>query len=179
VSSGIEKPACLFADGNVYNGNMGETSEVNQNAGNPSQTVVPVPEIPVIPVETPPVTAFQSTPPVQSSLDQEHICPGCHLPVGPTDYFCANCGKNLHPPPVSLSAGTIVSLCLGSLILPPMGIIWSFKYLRDSRTPAKLFGLALILVTVVLLIVLTQWTISVINQVNDKVNSQIGNIQGL
>jgi hypothetical protein len=112
-------------------------------------------------------------------MDDVASCPSCHIVVRPTDYFCFNCGKNLRPAQPSLSTGTIITLILGSIVLPPMGIIWAIKYLKWPDTNSKIFAVFLIILTIIELIILTQMSIIFINKINDQVNSQMQNIQGL
>ena len=100
-------------------------------------------------------------------------CPTCHQPVAPTDYYCANCGQNLRPTPPSTSLGSQVELYLKSILLPPLGIIWSLKYLKQKELKAKLVGLTMIIITVVELGLIAKTTINLINTVNEQVNSQL------
>jgi hypothetical protein len=111
-------------------------------------------------------------------MDEVTVCPTCHVNVRITDYYCFNCGKNLHEKPPSLSIITMVSIVIGSLLLPPMGIIWGVRYLKQSDVKSRLVGLVAILITIIELIWLTFITIGLINQINSQVNSQIQNIQG-
>src|ERR1700690_2123516 len=60
------------------------------------------------------------------------VCPMCHIQVRLTDYFCYNCGKNLHPKPLSTSIEIQILYYVGSLVLPPMGFIWGFRYIREN-----------------------------------------------
>lgn len=105
-------------------------------------------------------------------------CPGCHVQVRPTDYFCFNCGKNLHPQPLSTSASAQISLYLKSALLPPMGIIWGIRYLQQKDQPSKTVGIIAMVLTVVILILAIQASISLMNTVNKSVNSQLQNMQG-
>lgn len=108
----------------------------------------------------------------------ESICPKCHVIVRATDFFCYNCGKNLHPKPLSTSLITQAMYYAGALILPPMGIIWGIRYLRQAENKAKVVGLILIALNVIELILVTQWTIQLINTLNMQVSGQLNSIQG-
>jgi hypothetical protein len=111
-------------------------------------------------------------------MDQT-ICPACHVTVKTTDYYCYNCGRNLHPAPPKTGIGDQILLYIGSLILPPMGIIWGIKYLIQPNTKSKLIGITAICLTVIILYLAVTWSITLINTVNSQVNTQIQNIQGL
>jgi hypothetical protein len=91
-------------------------------------------------------------------MEEQTLCPVCHVVVKPGDYYCFNCGKNLHPAPPSLSFATLAGFFVGSIILPPMGIIWGYRYIK--------------------LILLVNATVSVYNTINDQVQEQLPNIQG-
>ena len=113
------------------------------------------------------------------SMEENVTCPTCHTTVRITDYFCFNCGANLHPKPVSLSAVNLIPLFLGTVLLPPMGIVWGIRYIREKSSASKVVGFLAIIITIIILIIGVQVIINVINTVNNQVNSQIQNIQGL
>jgi len=50
------------------------------------------------------------------------VCPTCHQPVSPEDYFCPNCGKDLKAKPLSVSITTQIGIYLLSIFLPPLGL---------------------------------------------------------
>jgi predicted amidophosphoribosyltransferase len=108
----------------------------------------------------------------------EPICPQCHTPVRATDFFCFNCGKNLKPAPLSLSFEKLFMYYLGAITLPPMGIIWGIKYLKQTNQNAKIHGAILIIGTIIELIVLTVWTVQFANTIQKQVGSQLNNVQG-
>ena len=68
----------------------------------------------------------------------EPMCPKCHAIVRPTDYFCYNCGKNLKPAPLSLAVDKLAMYYIGAVLLPPMGIIWGWKYYKEGNPTAKI-----------------------------------------
>ena len=111
-------------------------------------------------------------------MDQNGGCPVCHAAVRPTDYFCFNCGKNLKPKPPSTSVSRQALLYLGSLLLPPLGLIWGWRYLRQPDSTSKIIGTVAILITFISLIVTSWLVITTINTVNKQVNQQLRLIQG-
>lgn len=112
-------------------------------------------------------------------MDEQILCPACHVAVRSGDYFCFNCGKNLHPAPPSMSLATQLSYFVGSLVLPPMGIIWGIRYLKSPEQKAKIFGLVLIMITVIECLVLVDVSVKAYNAINDQIQKQLPNIQGL
>lgn len=108
----------------------------------------------------------------------EPSCPQCHVAVRTTDFFCYNCGKNLKPKPLPLKIESLILYYLGSIILPPMGIIWGLRYLKDDNQTAKIHGIILITITVVELIILTVWTFQFVNSAVSQANTQLNSLQG-
>ncbi|MFA6519025.1 MAG: hypothetical protein WCV93_05265 [Candidatus Shapirobacteria bacterium] len=105
-------------------------------------------------------------------MDEIISCPTCHQPVEQTDFFCSTCGKNLHPVPPSTSLSSQIVLYLKTLLLPPFGFIWSYRYLRQSDSKSKLIGLFTIVITVIEIIWLIQSTSGLINTVNQQISQQ-------
>jgi len=100
-------------------------------------------------------------------------CPKCHQSVATDDYFCRNCGHNLRPRPLSTSLGSQIVLYLKTLLLPPLGIIWGFRYFRQSDTASKLVGLFAIIITIVEIIWLIQVTATTVDTANRQIYQQL------
>ena len=109
----------------------------------------------------------------------EPTCPQCHTAVRATDFFCFNCGKNLKPKPLATSLETLLPYYLGSIILPPLGLVWGIKYVRQQSRTAKIHGAVFIVITVIEVILLTVWTVNFVNTLQAQVNSQLNGLQGL
>jgi hypothetical protein len=99
-------------------------------------------------------------------------CPKCYQPVTPTDYFCPKCGSKLRATPLSTSTGTLVLLAIKTLLLPPFGILWGIRYLRQSDDRSKLVGWVVIIVTILETIWMTFYTINLINSISTQINQQ-------
>ena len=72
-------------------------------------------------------------------------CPQCHQPVLPTYYFCPNCGKSLHEPPLSTTVGAQTGLYALSIIMPMICFLainqWrGMKYMKSADPQAKQIG---------------------------------------
>jgi len=98
--------------------------------------------------------------------------------VKPTDYFCYNCGNNLHPKPLGTSPVTQAKIYLGSIFLAPMGLIWGIRYLRQQDGKSKIVGMVAIALTVLVLIVATGYTVRLVDNVNNQVGKQLQGIEG-
>jgi len=108
----------------------------------------------------------------------EHMCPNCHIAVRETDYFCFNCGKNLHPVPLRTD---ILTECLyygASILFPPLGFWWGIKYLRQSDPASKRIAYVSMLLTVASSIIVMVWSIQLINGISAQVNQQMDIMQG-
>lgn len=106
------------------------------------------------------------------------VCPSCHVEVRATDYFCYNCGKNLKPKPLSTSLTQQILIYLGSVLLPPLGLVWGIRYLRQKDETSKVAGIISIILTVVFLVLLIKFTNDTIKTINEQVNSQLQQFQG-
>lgn len=86
----------------------------------------------------------------------EPICRRCGQPVQESFYFCPNCGKKIKEPPpsTSLSAQSVVYLV--SLFLPPLGLIYAYKYSRHGGTKEKYIAVAAVVLTC--LVIYLQYT---------------------
>jgi hypothetical protein len=81
------------------------------------------------------------TPPGQIQL----LCPQCHQPVTPTEYFCPNCGKKLNEPSLSTDLTAQILLYGFSIILPIICFLavsyWQgIKYIKSGDPAAKQMG---------------------------------------
>lgn len=112
--------------------------------------------------------------PLTSSL---RTCPACHVEVRPTDFFCYNCGKELSEAATPVKVIDMVGVLLGSVLLPPLGILWGFKYLRKNDRTTKLVGVAAIVLTVMVLWLALSYTQKLITTVNQQFNSNILNLE--
>ncbi|SRR5258706_3796632 len=104
---------------------------------------------------------------------EENHCPKCHITVKPTDFFCFNCGSNLRPKPLSTTLSTQLLYYIGSLLLPPLGVIWGIRYLKESNQTAKIVGAICIILTLISLFIGIVLTINTINAVNSQLSKQL------
>jgi len=99
------------------------------------------------------------------------ICPACRATVLAASHFCPNCGKPLRDklPAVSLSGQAIV--CAVSLFLPPFGLWYAWKYLKQPDVKSKNIGIAALILTAISLIV-TVWLVrGLVDLFNQALNS--------
>jgi len=77
-----------------------------------------------------------------------------------------------------MSIASQALLYLRSLLLPPLGFVWSWRYLRQPNNNSKIVGGVAILITLVSLIVIARLVTTTINTVNNQVNQQLRLLQG-
>lgn len=115
---------------------------------------------------------------MEANIPPQQLCPVCHQTVKQENYFCGNCGANLRPKPPSTSIGKLTMLFLGSVFLPPLGIIWGLRYLKHKDSASKTVGTSLIVLTIIILFIVIKITVDVINTINEQIGSQLQNLEG-
>lgn len=108
----------------------------------------------------------------------EPMCPVCHVAVRPADFFCYNCGKNLHQKPLATTKLTEYMYYAGSILLPPIGLWWGFKYLKQSDEASRRIGWICVILTIISSVVVTVWSVQLFQGINAQVNQQMQGIQG-
>lgn len=107
-----------------------------------------------------------------SETGPKQICPYCQFLLPSFGSFCPNCGKPLNQKSISLSVTRQIMIYLVSFFLPPMGLGWGIKYLRQEDPAVKKVGLAATLLTAIS-IALTVWlSLSFINSLSQTFQSQ-------
>ncbi|HSW96222.1 MAG TPA: zinc-ribbon domain-containing protein [Candidatus Saccharimonadales bacterium] len=111
--------------------------------------------------------------PEQSPLQNQLLCPSCYKPITEDEYFCPNCGKKLRDKPVSTSIAKQTLVYLVSFFLPPFGLPWAYKYLKQPDKTSKSIGYVVIGLTILSVIISIWLTLSFINQTNKLLNSDL------
>lgn len=76
---------------------------------------------------------------------QQESCAFCHQPLLPQYYFCPNCGKQIHQPPLPTGIGAQLSLYALSIILPSLCFLFirnwkGIEYLKEKNGTSKIIG---------------------------------------
>lgn len=85
--------------------------------------------------------------------ENQLLCPACHKPITEDEYFCPSCGKKLKERPVSTGVAKQTLVYLVSFFLPPFGLPWAYKYLRQPDQKSKIIGYVTVALTVLSLII--------------------------
>ena len=108
------------------------------------------------------------------------ICPYCHTTLPYNSYFCFNCGKKVHEPPISI--WTEMKVYVYSILLPPIGFWYGYRYLtgKDSiKDPAgKRVGWVAIILTVVVCVFAVWGTISAVKSLTGALSTQMNQLNG-
>ncbi|OGM11924.1 hypothetical protein A2Z22_01680 [Candidatus Woesebacteria bacterium RBG_16_34_12] len=62
---------------------------------------------------------------------------------------------------------------LESIFLPPYGIVIGIRYLRQKENKSKIVGIIAVVLTILSIIVFTNITLNLINNINTQVNKQL------
>nr|MBI5455359.1 hypothetical protein [Candidatus Levybacteria bacterium] len=83
-------------------------------------------------------------------------CKYCNFIILSSYYFCPNCGKKLHEPPLSISIGKQIGIYLLSFFLPPLGLMPAFRYIKQSDPKSKTVGIIALLLTIISVVISIQ-----------------------
>jgi uncharacterized membrane protein YvbJ len=85
------------------------------------------------------------------------VCPRCYGRVPDNANFCPACGKRLKEEAPATTVSRQLTVYLVSLLLPPFGLWYAWKYLKQSDSKSRKIAITAIILTVVALI-FTFWT---------------------
>ena len=113
---------------------------------------------------------FQPVQQVQS-MRSTLVCPNCGSILAPDDLFCARCGAKIVNQAQSVGLGKQIYIYAVSLFLPPLGLVWTWKYLRSSSSQMKRVGIIAAILTIIS-IWLTIWaTMGFLQGMQSQLNS--------
>lgn len=99
------------------------------------------------------------------------ICPNCNEILLPGTNFCPKCGFQISQVSTAISIGRQIYIYVISLLLPPLGLIWTFKYLRHPTDQKKRIALIAAVLTVVSIIFSIWFTVGFFQGIQQQVNS--------
>lgn len=92
-------------------------------------------------------------PPVTLSETHNNFCKNCGAQLTENEYFCHNCGKKIKDQEVPLTVLRQIMIYSVSILLPPTGLWWGIKYLRQNNPKARTVGIIAIVLTVGVLVI--------------------------
>lgn len=119
-----------------------------------------------------------------SSQGSTQLCPQCQSIVLPNENFCPKCGFQLvHTGSAQnlqiLSVGKQIWIYFVSIVLPPLGLIWTFKYLRSNSPQLRRIAFIAAGLTVISIIITLWISVGLFNSVNQQVQTQLNGYQNL
>lgn len=106
-------------------------------------------------------------------------CRFCSTLIDSTAIFCPTCGKNVKDKPLSTGIGTQLGLYLVSVLLPPLFIGWTIKYLKSMDPKAKQMGILSLVLTIIALIVGVWIAVTLTKTLTQSVNQQLNQYQNI
>ncbi len=105
---------------------------------------------------------------------QPNFCPFCGSALPPDSYFCPHCGKEIKIKELSTSVVKQILIYLVSFFLPPLGLMWSFKYLKQGTRKARNIGWTSIILTAAGIVVAIWATMGILNGLNASLSGALG-----
>lgn len=104
---------------------------------------------------------------------QQLVCSNCGAILAPDDMFCSHCGTKTNIAQ-TIGIGRQIYIYSVSFLLPPFGLVWTWRYLRKGNTQQKRVGIIAGVLTV-LSVVFAWWIMAgflqgVQNQLNSYSN---------
>jgi uncharacterized membrane protein YvbJ len=98
-------------------------------------------------------------------------CKECGHEISDEALACPNCGKPQKNKPVATSLSKQITAYFVSFFLPPFGLYYVWKYLRQNDAKSKKIGYAALILTVISIIVTIWFTEGLVNSINQTINS--------
>ena len=98
-------------------------------------------------------------------------CKECGHEISDEALACPNCGKPQRDRPPSISLSTQITVYAVSLFLPPFGLWYVWKYLRQKDGKLKRIGIAALILTVISVVFTIWFTERLMNSINQALNS--------
>ena len=98
-------------------------------------------------------------------------CKECGHEISDEALACPNCGfpqRNRHP---SMSVSSQLVVYAVSLFLPPFGLWYVWKYLKQKDTKSKVIGIICLILTIISIIFTIRFIQGFINSFNEALNS--------
>ncbi|MGD0073964.1 MAG: hypothetical protein ABSD31_06435 [Candidatus Binataceae bacterium] len=102
------------------------------------------------------------------------ICPPCQGAGQTGAYFCQNCGAPLKEKPRSTSLGAQIKVYAVCVLLPPFGLIYVLRYLKQPDEKSRRIGWIALILTIVMTIATLWLAVVAMDSFNQLVNSMLG-----
>ena len=106
-------------------------------------------------------------------MEASTACNVCKQPIQVNWNFCPNCGNTLRIKPLPTSVLKQLLIYAVSFFLPPFGLGYAFKYLRQDDRKSRIIGIISIILTI-LSIVMVEITFKAFMDYYSKILNSIG-----
>src|SRR3990172_6750980 len=86
--------------------------------------------------------------PETNHIEASTACNVCKQPIQVNWNFCPNCGNTLRIKPLPTSVLKQLLIYAVSFFLPPFGLGYAFKYLRQNDRKTRIIGMVSIILTI-------------------------------
>ena len=97
-------------------------------------------------------------------------CIRCNAEVSENAYFCSHCGKSLPLKPANTSISKQALVYFVSLFLAPLGLGYTFKYLRQSDKKSKIIGIVSLVLTIIAIVIVVTVSKQFFEQTYNSIN---------
>lgn len=101
-------------------------------------------------------------------MDPQQTCPYCHSQISTESYFCQNCGKKLKDKPLSTGIGRQIIVYAISILLPPAGFFYGYRYIKQKNNKATIIGGIAIVLTIISSVYSIWYLMTFINSFNQQ-----------
>ena len=98
-------------------------------------------------------------------------CKECGHEISDEALVCPNCGKPQRDKLPSVSLSRQAAVYFVSLFLPPFGLWYALKYLKQKDGKSKKIGVAALILTIISIIVTIWFAERLVNSINQTLNS--------
>ncbi len=106
------------------------------------------------------------------------VCHACGSVLAPDDIFCSHCGATVASVVETVGLWKQIWIYFVSIVFPPFGFIWTWKYLRSDNFELKRVGIIATVLTVVAIIVTIWVTLGFFQGMQSQLNA-ISNFSNL
>ncbi len=98
------------------------------------------------------------------------LCPQCNEILLPGTNFCPKCGFQISLIPTTVSIGRQLYIYAVSLLLPPLGLIWTFKFLHHTTDQKRRIAIIAAVLTIVSIIFTVWFIVGFFQGIQQQVN---------
>jgi hypothetical protein len=115
----------------------------------------------------------------QIKVMDDATCPKCDFPVRLKFNFCPNCGKNLKNEAPKMTLRKQILTYAISILLPPLGLLPGFKYIRSEDQKTQNVGLIAIILTIFSSVIVIFYGYLIVQEARESLKMQLEQLEQL